>query len=74
MEGIFEFSAYNSESIYGFGTQAEASLYLDWLNKDREINLYEMAESSMTMEQADTLAVNLLENLQDLDLIDAGDE
>jgi hypothetical protein len=73
MEGIFEFSAYN-KSIYGFGTQAEASLYLDWLNKDREINLYEMTESSMTMEQADTLAVNLLENLQDLDLIDAGAE
>lgn len=66
MECTFEFSSYNSESIYGFGTRAEASLYLTWLNRDKEINLYEMAESLMTMEQADALAINLLENIQDL--------
>lgn len=74
MENIYEFSAYNTESIYGYGTESEATQYLAWLNRDREVNLFEVGESSLTMEQADTLAINLLENLQDLDLIDAGDE
>ena len=73
MEGIFEFSAYNSKSVYGFGTDREAAMYLDWLNRDKEINLYEMAESTLTMEQADTLAINLTDNLLDLDLIEPGD-
>ena len=67
MESIYEFSAYNTELIHGFGTESEADQYLKWLNRDREINLFEMSESSMTMEQADKLAINLLENLADLD-------
>lgn len=36
----YEFTAYNSEAIYGFGTEAEAAKYCDHLNKDREINVY----------------------------------
>ena len=74
MEATYEFSAYNTESVYGYGTEAEATQYLGWLNKGREINLFEMAVSKLTEDQADTLAVNLRENLADLDLIDAGDE
>lgn len=70
METTFEFTAYNTETLYGYGTEAEATLYVDWLNKDREINLYQMAESGLTDEQADTLAINLRDDLADLELID----
>lgn len=74
MEATYEFSAYNTESVYGYGTENEAAQYLDWLNKGREVNLFEMAVSGLTEDQADTLAINLRDNLADLDLIDAGDE
>jgi hypothetical protein len=73
MEATYEFSAYNTETIYGYGTESEAATYLEWLNSGRERNQYEMAVSSLTDDQADTLAINLRENLADLDLIDAGD-
>jgi hypothetical protein len=66
METTYKFSAYNAESVYGFGTETEAAQYLDWLNKGREINLFEMAVSEPTDEQADTLAINLRDNLLDL--------
>lgn len=69
METTYEFTAYNTEKIYGYGTENEASLYLDWLNRDKEINLYEMSESNITSEQSDTWAINLRDNLLDLDLI-----
>jgi hypothetical protein len=73
METTYEFSAYNLESIYAFGTESEAARYLEWLNKDREINLFEMTVSNLTDEQAETLAINLCDNLLDLDLIESGD-
>jgi hypothetical protein len=73
METTYEFSAYNTETIYGYGTETEATQYLEWLNQDKEINLYEMGVSDLTDEQADTLAINLRENLADLDLIESGD-
>lgn len=73
METTYEFAAYNTETIYGYGTEAEATQYLEWLNQGKEINLYEMGVSDLTDEQADTLAINLRENLADLDLIESGD-
>jgi hypothetical protein len=39
-EKWFAFKAYNTETMYGFGTEAEASEYQDHLNKDRAINHY----------------------------------
>ena len=66
METTYEFSAYNTESVYGFGSESEATQYLEFLNRGKEINLFEMAESSLTDEQADTLAVNLQDCLSDL--------
>lgn len=36
----YEFTAYNSEAIYGYGTEAEAAEYCERLNKDRDINVY----------------------------------
>jgi hypothetical protein len=66
MEVTYAFTAYNTETQYGFGTEDEATEYLEWLNKDKEINLYEMEISDLTDDQADTLAINLRDNLNDL--------
>jgi hypothetical protein len=68
METTYEFTAYNTERVYGYGTEDEAALYLRWLNRDRQINVYEMSPSELTDEQADTLAFNLREAINDLDL------
>ena len=73
METTHEFSGYNKEPLYGFGTEREAYLYLNWLNKDLEFNLYEMRVSGLTDDQAETVAFNLCENLADLDSIEAED-
>jgi hypothetical protein len=73
METTYEFTAYNSEKIYGYGSEAEAQIYLKWLNRNRGVNQYEMVESDLTADQADDLAFNLRENLADLDLIESGD-
>ncbi len=69
METTWEFSAYNTESEYGFGTEREARIYLDFLNKDREINWYEMSEAALSDEQAEQLAFNLADGLVELGLI-----
>lgn len=39
-ENWYEFTAYNSEAIYGYGTEKEAEQYCDKLNEGREINVY----------------------------------
>ncbi len=36
----FAFRAYNSQALYGFGTPDEAECYADFLNSDRDINVY----------------------------------
>jgi hypothetical protein len=69
METTYEFTAYNSEKLYGYGTEDEAQLYLDHLNKDRDINLYEYEASDLTDDEADPLAFGLRDELLALDLI-----
>jgi hypothetical protein len=59
MEATYAFTAYNTETQYGYGTENEAQQYLDFLNQDREINLYEMEVAGLTDEQAERLAFNL---------------
>jgi hypothetical protein len=66
MEATYAFTAYNTETQYGYGTESEAAKYLAFLNQNREINLYEMGVSDLTDEQADTLAINLRDCLNDL--------
>lgn len=39
-EQWFAFRAYNSQTIYGWGTAEEADRYSDHLNTRREINVY----------------------------------
>ncbi len=40
-EQWFCFKAYNSQSLYGYGTAAEAEQYAYKLNAGREINVYQ---------------------------------
>jgi hypothetical protein len=40
MENWFAFRAYNTQTLYGFGTEKEAGMYADHLNSSREINVY----------------------------------
>lgn len=68
METTYVFLAYNSEASYAFGTEAEAAQYLQLLNKNREINLFEMAISSLTDEENETLAFNLADAIGQGDL------
>ncbi len=51
-EKWFAFTAYNSQALYGFGTQAEADRYCDIINASRDINVYGAEE----VEDADRVA------------------
>jgi hypothetical protein len=52
MEKWFEFTAFNSQAHYGFGTEQEASAYQDILNRKREVGQYGYTEIT----DADALA------------------
>lgn len=39
-EQYFAFRAYNSQTMYAYGTEADAETFADILNKQREINLH----------------------------------
>ena len=60
----YEFKAYNTGAIYGYGTESEAEKYCDYLNKGREINVfgYSIAEGE------DSDYCDDWSNLEDLDL------
>ena len=55
-----KFTAYNSQAQYGYGTEKEAEKYADFLNRNREINVYGFA------------VVNEAEQLANLESDDAG--
>ena len=40
----WEFGGNNLESLYAYGSEAEAERYRVWLNRNREINHYYMGE------------------------------
>lgn len=40
MENWYAFTAYNTQTQYGYGTEQEASIYADHLNSKRNINHY----------------------------------
>jgi hypothetical protein len=40
MERWFLFTAYNSQPLFGFGTEQEADAYCDVLNRKRGVNQY----------------------------------
>ena len=43
MLNLYKFTAYNSQTLYGWGSDAEADAYCDHLNRNREINVYSWA-------------------------------
>ena len=50
---IFKFTAYNTEAQYGYGTEKQAIEYVELLNKDREVNLYEYELIEISEEEAE---------------------
>ena len=50
---IFKFTAYNTEAQYGYGTEEQAIEYVELLNKDREVNLYEYELIEISEEEAE---------------------
>jgi hypothetical protein len=40
MTSFFAITAYNTTSLYFWGTDTDAERYVDWLNRDRENNVY----------------------------------
>ncbi|WP_288949529.1 hypothetical protein [uncultured Paracoccus sp.] len=43
MASFYKISAYNSQSLYFWGREADCARYVDWLNRNREINVYRFA-------------------------------
>ncbi|NJN00051.1 MAG: hypothetical protein HC800_25530 [Phormidesmis sp. RL_2_1] len=74
MESIFCFTAYNTEAIYGWGSEEEATAYLNYLNKDRGTNQYVMEKSDLPEEAADTIAFNMRPFLVDENLLSQADQ
>lgn len=42
MNSFFKIAAYNEAALYFWGTEANAARYVEWLNRDREVNTYSM--------------------------------
>ena len=40
MTSFFKIDAYNTQALYGWGSEENADRYTDWLNRNREINVY----------------------------------
>lgn len=43
MTSFYAIAAYNTQALYFWGTEKDAGRYVDWLNRDRDINVYTMA-------------------------------
>jgi hypothetical protein len=69
MYSFYEFRAYNSQIIYGYGTERDADLYEDFLNIGREINHY--GKSAVSKYRAKELRLDDRDDIVDLD--DASD-
>lgn len=66
-EQWFAFRAYNSQTLYGWGTEAAADAYADILTGDREINVY----GAYPMSAGDIEAAGVEDNSEAVNL---GDE
>ena len=40
MTSFFKIDAYNTQALYFWGSEENADRYTDWLNRNREINVY----------------------------------
>lgn len=71
MEHWYEFTAYNTQKLYGYGPALAADQYVDHLNRNREINHYaayvvpdELAAELKLESRTDTF--NLLDELAEI--------
>ncbi len=65
MEQWFAFRAFNSQTLYGFGTDEQADKYAEHLNQSREINVY--GAHPMTTDEAIELRVDKRDDAFNLD-------
>ena len=72
MNGLYKFSAFNTQALYGWGDDADADAYCAFLNRNRDINVYAWMEITDAAEIAERDAngegVNLADALQDVAL------
>ena len=68
MLNLYKFTAYNSQTLYGWGSDAEADAYCDHLNRNREINVYSWAvitdADEIALRDDGETGVNLADELQ----------
>ena len=64
-ERTYIFRAYNTESVYGYGTSLEADRYCNFLNTDRDINLYYAEFLDLTPNQLQN-TINLADELAEI--------
>ena len=68
METTYILWAYNTESVYAYGTETEVERYCAYLNTDRLINLYDVMETALTPFQLQN-TINLAEELYELSVV-----
>lgn len=70
MNRLYKFTAYNTQAMYGWGDDAKADAYCDFLNRGREINVYSWTEVTDAEEiaghDANGEGVNLADALQEI--------
>ena len=70
------FHAYNTQTLFGFGTDAEAEKYVDRLNGARSVNHYAVRKAkndeAAVLELNDSLGFNLGDEIASL-IADQGD-
>lgn len=66
---LYKFAAYNTQAMYGWGDEKEADAYCDFLNRDREINVYSFSEitdeAEIAKHDSNGEGVNLADALQE---------
>ena len=40
MTSFYKITAYNTQALYFWGAEADVERYVDWLNRNRDINVY----------------------------------
>lgn len=66
MNQLFKFTAYNAQAMFGWGDENEANAYCDFLNRNREINMYSYEEITDDVERYDEQGINLADALQEI--------
>lgn len=61
----YAFTAYNAETLYGYGTEQQADCYLEWLNKNRG-DIWNVEVSGLTDEEAVDRYFNLSDEIGEL--------